>query len=176
MAAYIDLNPVRAGICEDPAEYRWSGYAEAVAGGKKARGGLVRALKLGESHAGTVRAWAQGGFAKEYRALLLSAAAEVEVDGKVQRRGMKRKQVEKELVELDGRKNDLAISRVIRHRVRYFTDGLVIGGREFVDEFFQGCRERFGPSRKSGARKPRGALAQMEGRIWSVRDLRTGVG
>jgi hypothetical protein len=30
MAAYIDLNPVRAGIVKDPADYRWSGYAEAV--------------------------------------------------------------------------------------------------------------------------------------------------
>ncbi len=39
MAAYIDLNPVRAGICEDPADYRWSSYGEAVAGGKRARAG-----------------------------------------------------------------------------------------------------------------------------------------
>ena len=30
MAAYIDLNPVRAGMVSDPAEYRWSGYGEAV--------------------------------------------------------------------------------------------------------------------------------------------------
>ena len=28
MAAYIDLNPVRAGMVEDPADYRWSGYAK----------------------------------------------------------------------------------------------------------------------------------------------------
>ena len=27
MAAYIDLNPVRAGMVEDPADYRWCGYA-----------------------------------------------------------------------------------------------------------------------------------------------------
>ncbi|MFO1530645.1 MAG: hypothetical protein U1F77_13170 [Kiritimatiellia bacterium] len=32
MAAYIDLNPVRAGIVNDPKDYRWSGYGEAVAG------------------------------------------------------------------------------------------------------------------------------------------------
>ena len=32
MAVYIDLNPVRAGIVEDPADYRWCGNAEAVAG------------------------------------------------------------------------------------------------------------------------------------------------
>jgi putative transposase len=32
MATYIDLNPVRAGLVEDPKEYRWCGYAAAVAG------------------------------------------------------------------------------------------------------------------------------------------------
>ena len=46
MAAYIDLNPLRGGICKDPAEYRWSSYGEAVAGGKKARAGLVRAVEF----------------------------------------------------------------------------------------------------------------------------------
>jgi hypothetical protein len=137
---------------------------------------LVRALKLGDRHAGTARAWAQGGLAKEYRALLLGAAAEVWVDGVVKRKGMGADRVEKELAELEARKDDLAISRVIRHRVRYFSDGVVIGGREFVDEFFRGCRERFGSKRQSGARRPRGALGEMAGEIWSARDLRSGVG
>src|ERR1700739_5057236 len=31
VAAYIDLNPLRAGLCEDPKDYRYCGYAEAVA-------------------------------------------------------------------------------------------------------------------------------------------------
>ncbi len=44
MAAYIDLNPVRAGIVKDPADYRWSGYAEAVAGRKTARMGLKKVV------------------------------------------------------------------------------------------------------------------------------------
>ena len=48
MAAYIDLNPVRAGMVKDPADYRWSSYGEAIGGGttgngKKARVGFVRA-------------------------------------------------------------------------------------------------------------------------------------
>jgi hypothetical protein len=38
MAAYIDLNPVRAGMVQDPADYRWSSYGEAVGGGKKGNG------------------------------------------------------------------------------------------------------------------------------------------
>ncbi len=48
MAAYIDVNPARAGMVKDPTEYRWSSYGEAAGGGakgngKKAREGLVRA-------------------------------------------------------------------------------------------------------------------------------------
>jgi hypothetical protein len=32
ISSYIDLNPVRAGIVEDPKDYRWSGYGQAMAG------------------------------------------------------------------------------------------------------------------------------------------------
>jgi putative transposase len=42
MAAYIDLNPVRAGMVKDPAEYRWSSYGEAVGGGAKGNGKKAR--------------------------------------------------------------------------------------------------------------------------------------
>jgi hypothetical protein len=41
MAAYIDLNPVRARLVADPKDYRWCGYAEAVAGHAKAQQGLA---------------------------------------------------------------------------------------------------------------------------------------
>ena len=48
-AVYFDSLPVRAGLVEDPAEYRFCSYGEAVGGGssesvKKAREGLVRAV------------------------------------------------------------------------------------------------------------------------------------
>ena len=43
MAAYIDLNPVRAGMVQDPAEYRWSSYGEAIGGGSKGHGSTARA-------------------------------------------------------------------------------------------------------------------------------------
>ena len=45
MAAYIDLNPVRAKMVDDPADYRWSGYGEAMGGGPLARKGLGRLLE-----------------------------------------------------------------------------------------------------------------------------------
>jgi hypothetical protein len=33
VAAYIELNAVRAGLCADPKDYRYCGYAEALAKG-----------------------------------------------------------------------------------------------------------------------------------------------
>jgi hypothetical protein len=34
MAAYIDLNPVRAGLVDDPKDYPWCGYGEATEGNR----------------------------------------------------------------------------------------------------------------------------------------------
>ena len=47
-AAYIELNPVRAGLCADPKDYRYCGYAEALAKGcSLARQGIR--IVLGQS-------------------------------------------------------------------------------------------------------------------------------
>jgi hypothetical protein len=56
--------------------------------------------------------------------------------------------------------------------VRYFCDGAVFGGREFVEGIFRAYRDRFGPKRKTGARRLRG-LAEAE--LFALRDLRKGV-
>jgi hypothetical protein len=53
-------------------------------------------------------------------------------------------------------------------RVRYFIDGLAIGGREFVESVFEACRDRFSKRRKEGARRMRGG---PEG-LFVLRDLR----
>ena len=188
MAAYIDLNPVRAGMVMDPAEYRWSSYGEAMGGGvkgngKKARAGLVRALMAHKGYAADARHWA-GNVSKDYRMILLAEGEEklkevVGADGKpevkVTRKGMKKDAVEAELAELE-RSRDVAMGKMLRCRVRYFSDGVVLGSREFVDGVFLACRERFGAKRKSGARKLRGnAAAAASGVLWSVRDLKKGI-
>src|SRR5271169_7248478 len=50
VGAYIELNPVRAGLCTDPKDYRYSGYAEAVAKGcSLAREGIRTVLGQPES-------------------------------------------------------------------------------------------------------------------------------
>ena len=73
ISAYIDLNPVRAGMVEDPAEYRWSSYGEAIGGGnkgngKKARAGLVRAMMSAEGIGFEAEKWSE--VSRQYRRLL----------------------------------------------------------------------------------------------------------
>jgi len=52
---------------------------------------------------------------------------------------------------------NLPLPAVLRCRVRYFTDGVVLGSSAFLEEFFEKRRAFFGPQRKSGARRMRGA-------------------
>jgi hypothetical protein len=71
--------------------------------------------------------------------------------------------------------NDLGVAEMLRCRVRYFTDGAVIGSKEFVNQAFADARERFGKKRKNGARPMKGRGRGAKGLLWSVRDLRVGV-
>jgi hypothetical protein len=71
--------------------------------------------------------------------------------------------------------NDLRLAKMLRCRVRYFTNGAVIGSKEFVNEAFANARERFGPKRKDGARAMRGSGSGAKGLLWSMRDLRVRV-
>jgi len=184
MAAYIDLNPVRAGMVADPAEYRWSSYGEAMGAtgrsGAKAKAGLVRAIMADKGWEAGARHWA-GRVAKEYRMLLMEEGEEktrevVNEEGervsKVVRKGMRRR---KGMEEAGGLKSALSMAAVLRWKVRYFTDGAVIGSRAFVDGLFEQCRDRFGAKRRTGARRMRGKAAGAADLIWSARDLRVGV-
>ena len=184
ISAYIDLNPVRAGMVKDPANYRWSSYGEAIGGGAKgngktARAGLVRALRAHQGVAADADLWASD-VSREYRKLLMAGAVgksaeSVDREGNVAvtilRKGISNEEAEHER-ERDG---EISVGKMLRCRVRYFTDGAVIGSRIFVDEAFSRARERFGPKRKTGARKMKGNAAPASGALWSVRDLRKGI-
>lgn len=187
IAAYIDLNPVRAGMVKDPADYRWSGYGEAIGGGakgngKKARAGLVRALRAHVGVGADASLWAQD-VAREYRLILMAGAAEkleagIGRDGRIEtkrkRKGMDAGEAAREKAQAE--RGEIPLGRMLRCRIRYFTDGAVIGSRGFVNEAFAKARERFGRNRKDGARKLRGSGAAVAGVLWSARDLRQGIG
>lgn len=50
VAAYIDLNPLRAGLVDDPMSYPWSGYGLAMGGEAQARKGLDSLIRLSRGH------------------------------------------------------------------------------------------------------------------------------
>ena len=68
--------------------------------------------------------------------------------------------------------SDLGMAKMLRCRVRYFTDGAVIGSKEFVNDVFEGARDRFSEKRKDGARRMRGSANAAAGTLWSLRALR----
>jgi putative transposase len=167
-AAYIDLNPVRAGLVADPKDYRWSGYGEAVAGKRRAREGLrkIATAVLG----GQTPTLSEG--LEVYRMQLFNAGTEeretINEEGRPVRGALRREAVLKVLRQ----KGRLPLGAYVRCRVRYFCDGAVVGSRAYVEEVFRTYRTRFGPKRKSGARRMKG-LADTE--LYTLRDLRLGV-
>jgi hypothetical protein len=168
MAAYIDLNPVRAGIVKDPKDYRWSGYGEAMAGGKRAKLGL-QAVATALHHG---RQEAVGRSLEGYRQYLYLEGDErresVGSDGRLGRGALSAEAV----AEVLRARGKLPVTEYLRCRVRYFCDGAVFGGREFVEGIFRSYRERFSSKRRSGARAVRGLAG---GSLFTVRDLRLNV-
>jgi len=167
MAAYIDLNPVRAGMVETPEAYRWSGYGEAVAGKKKAREGLrLVMLEHCRMTASTARAAQE---VADWRRVLAAYRMILFGDlGKTgeRREGSRGKKPGSGDPGCGGRR--LSEAAMLHCRVRYFTDGLVLGSREFVDRTFALTRKWFGPRRTSGARK----LARAETELRTMRALK----
>ncbi len=164
MAAYIDLNPVRAGLVADPKDYRWCGYAEATAGRKAAQDGLRVVV---QAQAEQTVAPAQE-VLNLYRSLLFVAGEEEGLDvetRRAMRRGFSREQIDATL-RAGGR---LTWGQMLRCRVRYFSDGVALGTREFVDQIFQTARHRFSIERTTGARPLRRLEASG---LRTLRDLR----
>ncbi len=182
MAAYIDLNPVRAGMVADPADYRWSSYGEAVGGGrkgngKKAREGLVRAITSDTDTGFDADQWKDA--SRRYRRLLGMALERKTLNAKLETSGKMRVSMnDAEAMESGDNQTvlpELKLAKMLRCRVRYFTDGAVIGGKGFVDQVFDASRERFSEKRQDGARVMRGSGKTASGVLWSMRALRVRV-
>ena len=175
IGAYIDLNPVRAGIVSKPEDYRWCGYAEACSGGRGAK--LARAglgLMLGEAlqDADFKNDWRRT--AARYRLFLYEEGQEQAPDEQRGERG-RRGFAEAEVEAVRDDQGAMPVRQVLRHRVRYFCDGAVLGTVEFVNAVFereQRLRKRFGEKRTTGARRMRGA---DWGELRVMRDLQKDV-
>jgi len=160
MAAYIDLNPVRAGLVKDPKDYRWCGYAEALGGSRRAQRGLCKALGK------PVDGWKTAGAAAAYRCLLHAEGREVKdaQNEKVVFRGVTAESARAVLAE----KGKLSPAELVHLCVRYFTDGVALGSKEFIEGVFEAQRDLFGPKRKQGARR----MPESDAPFYTLRQLR----
>ena len=163
MAAYIDLNPVRAGLVKDPKDYRWSGYGEAAAGRKRAKLGIQRVmLSLAAG-----KEVSPSNALELYRLYVYNQGQPQREASGTARRKARGALKHEEVMAVLKRKGKLSLEDYLRCRVRYFTDGAVVGSREFVDGVFRKNRKRFGPRRKNGARRMRGLASEL----YALRDL-----
>ena len=150
VSAYIDLNPVRAGIVSDPKDYAFSGYGAATAGDTTARNGL-------SSVYGTPAA-RYTKILKAYRGLLYAHGA-ADLDPNTVR-----------AVLADHEKP--ALPQLLRHKIRAMSHGLAIGSKAFAQGIFTAHRYAFSENRKHA---PEGSplCPVWEGiQLFSVRHLR----
>ena len=126
VAAYIDLNPVRAGLVSDPADYRFCGYSEAMGGFKPAREGIAGFM-------GKREVWDE--VVSRYRVVVFGK-------GQTAVAGWPERSVDAEkAAKVMNSGGQVSREEALRCRVRYFTDGAVLGSAEFVLASLEAHRE-----------------------------------
>jgi len=156
MAFYIDLNPVRAGLVSDPKDYRWCGYAAAAAGVPEARERLARMASLSSpalaNRSEEAGAWVAG-IMDWYRQALFGKGAEItDATGQIVRLGFSEEQINA----VRDAKGQLPLPAYLLQRIRYLSEGAILGSAAFVDEVVRQRRTWFSPKRRSGARRLQG--------------------
>ena len=153
VSAYIDLNPVRAGIIQDPKDYRFCGYAEAVAGGQRSRAGIMDLFQN-----------------NVWRSVLVSYRKYLLIRGG-NPGGAEKIAIDRHSIRLEIEKGaEVSVAQLLRLKIRYFTDGVALGSANYVDEVFWSYRDRFGMGREDGARPLNSVLKSLS--LTSIRDLR----
>jgi REP element-mobilizing transposase RayT len=147
MSAYIDLNPVRAGMVKDPSEYRWSSYGEAVGGGKKgdgkkAREGLVRAYFCDQGVGYEAEKWQE--VSRLYRRLMGLALGKKPGRTELTKSARGLGQTTKNTAELlEGQDNETALKDLDGVRVHGFTNSILDVNPSTLTPFRQRRRRFF---------------------------------
>jgi len=138
VAAYIDLNPVRAELVADPSEYRYSSYGRAMVGNREARRGYERVFCLSARWKCVLQSYNLILYGKGYNSKGDEGKDRGRIDPETVRRVLENK-------------GKLPLSDVLRLRVRYFTAGTAIGSASFLKEVAAGFRDSHGLARKRDA-------------------------
>ncbi len=118
IAAYIDLNAVRAGLADLPENYRWCGYTEALAGSESLRRALAVCFPAAKDQAEALA---------RYRLLMFGKGAGAKGDGTGGR-------IDTEAM-LEAVKNggELQPHELLRLRARFLTEGRVLGSSDWLE-------------------------------------------
>ena len=150
VAAYIDLNPVRAEIVDDPKDYRWCSYAAALAGNNLARNSLLLLFNGMRDWDTAIRSYRMILFGKGYN----SKGSEHKDFGKISAERLE------EIIRLNGK---VPLQELLRVRVRYFSDGLALGSKAFVDDVFANNPSAFGNKRtQAGSALPESTWGKLQ--------------
>jgi hypothetical protein len=139
VAAYIELNPVRAGLCADPKDYRYCGYAAALAKGCPLARQGIRTI-LGQPQA---ISWKE--LSGQYRKYLFvkgsarSANKSPAFDLATAQRVVEQQH------------GELTLPERLLCRIRYFTDGVILGSQGFVESHFGRLKQKLGYKRHRAA-------------------------
>ncbi len=130
--AYVELNPVRAGIVQRPEDYRWNSLGYYFQTNNKDN---LLSMDFGLKEFGVKATWES---LRRYRRYVYEAGA-VEHPGKPGSRIIEEKTVQRE------RKKEYQVNRIdrFRHRTRYFTDSGIIGSKAFVFQTYQQFKKLF---------------------------------
>ena len=130
--AYIDLNPLRAGLVERPEDYRWNSLGYHLQTQNKDHF-LSTDFGLKEFNAKSPKERI-----RRYRRYVYEA-------GVINRPDKMQAKVIDDKVVAKARKKEFEISRIsrFRYRTRYFTDSGIIGSKQFVSENYQRFKHLF---------------------------------
>ena len=142
VAAYIDLNPVRAELVSDPKDYRWCSYAASLAGVRSARTGLEQLFNNSRKYPEAIASYRLILFGKGFG----TKGALDKDHGRISA---------ERLEQIIQNKGKVPLEELLRVRVRYFGDGLAIGSKAFITQFLGEHRDVFGNKRsKAGTPLP----------------------
>ena len=130
--AYIDLNPLRAGLVERPEQYRWNSLGYHIQTDNQ-ENFLSTDFGLNE-----VNVKSKKERIKRYRRYVYEAGSSNQPEkGNV-------KVIEDKVLEKERKKDfELSQSDRFRYRTRYFTDSGIIGSKEFVNTNYQRFKHLF---------------------------------
>ncbi len=151
VGAYIDLNPVRAGIADEAGVYAWSGYTQALGGLRKARQGLRTLVSM--AYARLDATWERSnnayrsaieGFIEppalqkraekpEGDAAVTAGSSTSAAGDAVGRRKQRLERFEPRAVAEALEQGDkISLFALLRCRVRHFSHGVAVGPLEFI--------------------------------------------